>query len=136
MMRLFFSRPALTRSTASLNSAIVTTCRPLRAASSAASLTRFARSAPTKPQVIAGQRLHVDVRVELDVLHVDFEDLLAAADVGPIDQHVPIESPGPQQGRVERFGPIRGAPSRSRRCCELKPSISTSSALSVCSRSS
>ena len=39
---------------------------------------------------------------------MDLEDLLAAADVGPIDQHVAVEAAGPQQGRVERFGPVGG----------------------------
>ncbi len=32
----------------------------------------------------------------------------AAGDIGPIDQHVPIEAAGPQQGGVERFGPVGG----------------------------
>ena len=39
---------------------------------------------------------------------MDFQNLFAAANVGPIDQHMPIESAGPQQGRIERFGPIGG----------------------------
>ena len=39
---------------------------------------------------------------------MDLQDRLAAADVGPIDQHVAIEAAGPQQRRVERFRPVRG----------------------------
>ena len=80
---------------------------PLRAASRAASLTRFARSAPTKPE---GDRRHVLQShrvVEFDVLHVNIQNRFAAADVGPIDQHVAIEAAGPQQRRIERFRPVR-----------------------------
>src|SRR5213594_2819572 len=51
--RLFFSSPATTRSIASSKSAISTAFFSLRAASSAASLTMFARSAPAKPGVRA-----------------------------------------------------------------------------------
>ena len=46
--------------------------------------------------------------VELDVLHVDFQDLLAAAHVGPVDQHVAVEASRTQQGRIERFRPVGG----------------------------
>ena len=81
---------------------------PLRAASRAASLTRLARSAPTKPGVIRATSFRFDRLVELHLGHVDLEDLLAAANVGPIDQHVAVEAAGPQQRRVERFGPVRG----------------------------
>ena len=98
----------MTRSTPSLNSSMPTAVLPLRAASRAASLTRLARSAPTKPEVIAATSFRLTDLVELHVLHVDFEDRLAAADVGPIDQHVAVEAAGPQQRRVERFGPVGG----------------------------
>ena len=81
---------------------------PLRAASSAASLTRLARSAPTKPDVMRGDVLKSHGVVELHVLHVDFQNLFAAAHVGPIDQHVAVESSGTQQRRIERFGPVGG----------------------------
>ena len=52
MTRCRFSSPAVTRSTPSVNSCMVTACLPARAASSAASLTRLARSAPTNPEVM------------------------------------------------------------------------------------
>ena len=109
---------------------------PLRAASSAASLTRLARSAPTKPDVIAATSFRSTCRIELDVLHVDLEDRLAAADVGPIDQHVPVEAAGPQQGRDRAFRAGCVAAITITPLLESKPSISTSKALSVCSRSS
>src|SRR5881409_608716 len=51
--RLFFSRPATTRSIASSKSAISTAFFSLRAANRAASLTMFARSAPANPGVRA-----------------------------------------------------------------------------------
>src|SRR2546428_623785 len=51
--RLFFSSPATIRSIASSKSAVVTASFSLRAASRAASLTMFARSAPAKPGVRA-----------------------------------------------------------------------------------
>src|SRR5436190_2016312 len=51
MRRFFFSRPATTRSMASMKSAITTLSRSLRAARSAASLTTLARSAPANPGV-------------------------------------------------------------------------------------
>src|SRR5262249_54093900 len=50
-MRFFFSSPASVRSIASFSSAGVTSVLPRRAASSAASLIKFARSAPTMPGV-------------------------------------------------------------------------------------
>ena len=39
---------------------------------------------------------------------MDVEDLLAAANVRPIDQHVAVETPGAEQGRVEGFRPVGG----------------------------
>ena len=37
---------------------------------------------------------------------MDLQDRLAAIDVGPIDDHRAVESARPQQGGVERLGPI------------------------------
>src|SRR5580765_7797627 len=51
--RVFFSGPAITRMIPSSSSSCSITFLPRRAASSAASLTRFARSAPVKPGVPA-----------------------------------------------------------------------------------
>ena len=39
-------------------------------------------------------------------MHLQY--LFAAADVGPIDQHMAIEATGAEQGGVERFGSVRG----------------------------
>ena len=50
----------------------------------------------------------VDVVAELDVADVDLEDRLAADDVGPIDDDGAVEAAGPQQGGVERLGPVGG----------------------------
>ncbi len=46
--------------------------------------------------------------VELHLGRVDLKDLLASADVGPVDRDVAVEPSGPQQRRIERFGPVRG----------------------------
>src|ERR1700761_2865687 len=51
MTRVFFSGPAITRMIPSSSSTWVISRLPLRAASSAASLTRLLRSAPVKPGV-------------------------------------------------------------------------------------
>jgi hypothetical protein len=39
---------------------------------------------------------------------VDPQDRLAAADVGPVNEHVPVESTWPEQRRIEDLGPVRG----------------------------
>src|ERR1700685_4031090 len=51
MTRVFFSGPAITRMIPSSSSTLLISRLPLRAASSAASLTRFDRSAPVNPGV-------------------------------------------------------------------------------------
>ena len=58
----FFSSPAISRSIADSKSCMSTAVLSLRAASSAASFTRLARSAPAKPAVRAATTLQVDVR--------------------------------------------------------------------------
>ena len=52
--------------------------------------------------------LQLDAVVEPHLVGVDFEDSFAAADVGAIDQHVAVEASRAEQGRIERFGPVRG----------------------------
>ena len=106
--RLLRSGPAITRSTASWNSAMPMLRLLRRAARIAASLTRFSRSAPTKPGVPRGERLQVDVRRERLAAHVDLEDRLAALHVGPVHHHLAVEAAGPQQRRVEDVGPVGG----------------------------
>ena len=48
----------------------------------------------------------IDVVGQLDVADVDLQNRLPADQVGAIDDDGAIESAGPQQGGVERFGPI------------------------------
>ena len=100
---------------------------PLRAASSAASLTRFARSAPTKPGVIAATLR--DRRVaSFDFCECGPSRIASRpSDVGTVDEDVPVEAAraAARRGRASRAGWSR--PSRSRRCSRSKPSISTSS---------
>jgi hypothetical protein len=50
----------------------------------------------------------VDGRIEPHVLNVNLENLLAAADVRPIDENVAIEPARPQERGIERLGAIRG----------------------------
>ena len=78
-----------------------------RAASSAASLTRFARSAPTMPGVVAAMRAEVDVVRERHVARVHAEDRLAAVAVGRLDGDAPVEAARAQQRLVEHVGPVR-----------------------------
>ena len=70
------------RSTASLSR---------RAASSAASLTRFARSAPANPAVRAAMTRRSTFSASFTCLDVNAEDRLAALHVGLVDEHLPIE---------------------------------------------
>ena len=60
----------------------------------------------------AGRRLRdlpqVDVRGERLVAGMDFQDRLAAVDVGGVDHHLPVEAAGPQQGAIEDLRPVRG----------------------------
>ncbi len=56
----------------------------------------------------AGHFSDVHRRMQLDVLHVNFENILAPADIGPIDQHMAIETARPQERGVERLGPVGG----------------------------
>ena len=55
-----------------------------------------------------GHFLQVHRPIQPHVAAVDFEDVLAAADVGPIDQHVAVEAPRAEQGRIERLGAVGG----------------------------
>ena len=94
------------RSIALLKSAIVTASALRRVASSVASLTRLARSAPVKPGVSAAICSGVHVAAELGLLQMHRQDLLAAFLVRPIDQHLAVEAAGAQQGRIEYFRPV------------------------------
>ena len=56
----------------------------------------------------AGDFPQIDRVVDANLLDVDVENLLAAANVRPVDQHVAIEASRAEQGRVERFRPVGG----------------------------
>ena len=72
------SVPSTIFSSASVKSASCTRSWSRRAAISAASLTRFFRSAPTMPGVVDGDRVEVDVVGQRHVAGVHLEDLPAA----------------------------------------------------------
>src|SRR4030095_10826368 len=83
LIRRFFLRsPAITRSIAS-SKALISTW-PLR----------------HHGEVARGRELHA--------LHVDPEDGLATLAVGPIDDHLAVETARAQERRVEHFGPVGG----------------------------
>ena len=124
------------RSTALLKSAMVTASAPRRVASSAASLTRLARSAPVKPGVSAATFSASTSGASFALLHVHLQDLDAALLVGPVDQHLAVEAPGAQQRRIEDLRAGWSPPSRTTPVRESKPSSSTRSWFSVCSFSS
>ena len=122
------------RSTAAVKSASVTSCAWRRVAAMAASLTRLARSAPLKPAVMPPPRRASRRRPASPWPNAP-EDLEPALAVGTIHQHLAVEAPGAQQRGVEDLRPVGGG--RMIRPAEVsKPSISTSSWLSVCSFSS
>ena len=87
----------------------MTTLWPLRAASRAGFVDHVRQVGADEAAGDRGQRFHIDVGIDFDVLQVDFDDFLAAGDVGPIDEHVAIEAAGAEQGGVERFGAVGGA---------------------------
>ena len=100
--------PAITRRMPSSSSICVISRLPVRAASSAASLIRFDRSAPVKPGVWpASASMLIALRQRL-AARVDVEDLRAALAVGPVDGDLAVEAAGAQQRRVEDVGPVGG----------------------------
>ena len=108
MTRLLRSGPATMRSRASANSFIPMTFLLRRAARIAASLTRFARSAPEKPGDCRATSSTDDVLVERLALGVDLEDREAALHVRAVEDDLAVEAAGPQQRRVEDVGPVGG----------------------------
>ena len=101
------ARPC-TRSMAASSSAWPISCRLRRAASSAASFMRLARSAPVKPGRAPGEHVEADVRLERLALGVHLEDRLAALEVGAVDDDLAVEAARAQQGGVEDVGPVGG----------------------------
>ena len=106
--RVFFSGPAMTRMMPSSSSRFSICFLPLRAASSAASFTRLARSAPVNPGVWPARASRSTCRRHRLAAAVHLEDLLAADAVGPVDDDLAVEAAGAQQRRVEDVGPVGG----------------------------
>ena len=79
-----------------------------RAASSAASLTRLARSAPEKPGVPRAITLGSTSGASGTLRMCTLQDLLAAADVGVRHHDLAVEAAGAQQRRIEHVGPVGG----------------------------
>ena len=84
----------------------VTIWRPPRTANSAASFTRFARSAPEKPGVPRAICRRSTSASSGDLPRVNAENLLAPLDVGRADGHLAIEPARAQQRRVEDVGAV------------------------------
>ena len=102
------STPISTLSRAASRSALATVERPARAAIRAASLTRFARSAPENPGVPRAIERRSTSGFERDGARVDAQDLLASLEIGIADGHLPVEPPGPEQRRIEDVGAVGG----------------------------
>ncbi len=102
------STPIRTLSLAYSKSSISTFFLLRRAAISAASLTRLARSAPAKPGVPRA-RISRSTSSESGMLFgVHLQDAEPAVDVGAVDHDAAVEAAGPQQRRVEHVGPVGG----------------------------
>src|SRR3984893_10398013 len=86
---------------------MVTTRLPRPAASNAASLTRFMRSAAGKTWSPARDRLPLDVRRERNLADMHLEDALAADDVGVRHHDLAVEAARAQKRRIEHIGTVR-----------------------------
>ena len=100
--------PSRILSRASAKSDIVTCSCPRRAASSAASLARLARSAPTMPGVVAASRSRSTSSASGTERVWTSRMLAPAVLVRAADDHAPVEAAGAQQRRVEDLGPVGG----------------------------
>ena len=97
--------------------------RPFRAASSAASLTRFRRSAPTSPAVSDATSLRSHRRSERHTTRVDLQDFGATVPVRGLHRHAAVETTGAQQGRIEHIGAVgRGQDDHRLRASRSHPS--------------
>ena len=107
--RVRFCGPAMTRSIASSRAWLSISLRSLRAVSSAASLSTFARSAPVKPGVRRATASRSTSGASGLPLRVHLEDLRARPfRSGRVDGDLAVEAAGAQQRRVEDVGPVRG----------------------------
>ena len=50
----------------------------------------------------------IDIRAEIDFLQMHLENRDPTDPVGSVDQHLPVEAPGAEQGRVENLRPVGG----------------------------
>ena len=131
------SGPAITRSMASSHLAMADVLAGRRAGEQRGLVHEVGEVGAGEARGAAGEHVEVDTSaVERLALGVHVEDRLAALEVGAVDDDLAVEAPGPQQRRVEDVGPVGGRDAGSRPRSASKPSISTSSWLSVCSRSS
>ena len=101
MMWLFFSTPMTTLSSDSSISSCEISFLLRRAASRAASLSRFSRSAPVKPAVVFAMSEQLDIRVKLLVARMNLEDRLAALDIRRADIDLTVEAARTQQRVVQ-----------------------------------
>src|SRR4051812_48931043 len=129
MTRVFFSGPAITRMIPSSSSTWEISRLPLRAESSAASLTRFDRSAPVKPGVwpasvstsislasglprVWASRIFArplrSGRAAADLRAEGARRRGAALAVGAVDDDLTVEAARAQQRRVEDVGTVGG----------------------------
>src|SRR3974377_538029 len=112
-MRLLRSVPMSTLSLACSKSSMVTDSRLTRAATRAASFTRFSRSAPEKPGVLrastdrstAGPR---GGRRGGGAGGMDLEDGLPALQIRDGHHHLAVKPARPQQRRIQDIRPVGG----------------------------
>ena len=102
------SAPIMILSLASSKSSMSTRRLLLRAANSAASLTRLARSAPEKPGVPRAMISALTSAASGTLRMCTQQDLLAAANVGQRHDDLAVEAARAQQRRVEHVGPVGG----------------------------
>ena len=55
-----------------------------------------------------GDLVEINAIGELHLLGIDAQDRAPAGEVGAVDQHLAIETAGPQQGRIQHFGLVGG----------------------------
>mmetsp|Transcript_17754 Transcript_17754/g.43970 ORF Transcript_17754/g.43970 Transcript_17754/m.43970 type:complete len:325 (+) Transcript_17754:741-1715(+) len=133
----FFSIPATVRSTADSNCSLPTTLSPLRPASSAASFTRLAKSAPVKPAVmVAMSSISIPgcmgkLRDPMWTPRISLRPCLSGRSTDTVRSKRPgrFSAESRVSARLVAARQITSEP-------ESKPSSSVSSWFSVCSRSS
>ena len=96
------------RSTALVKSVRCTLSAPRRVASSAASFTRLARSAPVKPGVNSAICTGSTSGRQHRLFQMHFQDRDAILLIGAIDEDLAVEAAGAQQRGVEHLRPVGG----------------------------